>query len=74
MHVRNCFFSSRYSSSVTGEGFYQCFCDAVKFVGVDNCRTKLIGLGCDGAAANMCTSRGLHRFLKEDVSLVTVSW
>ena len=41
MHVRNCFFSSRYPCSVTGEGLYQCFCDAVKFVGVDNWKTNL---------------------------------
>ena len=74
VHVCNQFFSTRQPRSATGEGLYEYLQRALDFVGVKNWKSRLIGLGCDGAAANMSVARGMHHFLKEAVPWVAVSW
>ena len=76
------YFQPNYTSSqlgnhevlYTGESLYECLQRALDFVGVKNWKSRLIGLGCDGAAANMSVARGMHHFLKEAVPWVAVSW
>ena len=45
----------------------------MEFVGVDDWKEKIIGLGCDGAYVNIA-ARGLRGYLEEAVPWIVVFW
>ena len=73
VHIRDSFFTVRHLSSGTGQGLFDCVEKAVKYMGADDWKTKLIGFGCDGTNANMADG-GLKGMLKKAVPWVIVFW
>lgn len=74
LHICNRFFTVRQPKTATGEGLFNCLKAAFEYVCIDDWKQKLVGLGCDGAQANIAERNGLHGFLKAVVPWVDVSW
>ena len=47
------FFTPRHLASGTAQGLFGCLKGAIKYMGVNNRETEMIGLGCDGCSASM---------------------
>ena len=73
VHVRDKFFTVRQLSSGTAHGLFDSFKDAIKYMGVTNWETKMIGFVCDGCSANM-GGRGLRGLLTQSLPWVVVFW
>ena len=73
--VRDKFFTVRQLRRGTGQGLYDCFKQAMAYVEVPptEWKQKMIGLGCDGTAANLRRG-GLKGHLETDMSWIIVSW
>ena len=56
------FFTARQFENGTGEGLLNCITHTMEYVSIDNWKNKLIGVGCDGASANMGNRRGLKGY------------
>ena len=65
VHVRTKFFTSRHLDSGAGEGLFVSLKAEVDYMNVENCRTKMIGFGCDGGRANRAEG-GLNGILKKE--------
>ena len=50
VHVRNTFLTVRRPPRTNAEGLYECFANALSYVGVTDWKNKLVGFGCDGAS------------------------
>jgi hypothetical protein len=74
LHTCNSFVSVRQPKTGTGEDLFNCLKAAFSYVGIDDWKQKLVGLGCDGAQANISEGNGLHGFLKAVVPWIAVSW
>ena len=73
IHVRNQFFTVQQLRSGAGAGLFQCLIAAMAYMGVDDWKSNVIGLGCDGTNANIAAG-GLRGHLEEEVPWVTVFW
>jgi hypothetical protein len=69
------FFAVRRPKRGDACGLFQCFKAAIirEFVGVDNWKEKLMGLGCDGTNVNIAAG-GLRGYLEEAVPWIVVFW
>jgi len=70
VHVKDRFFDL---ACATGEGLYGCVKKSLSYTGVE-CRSKMVGLGCDGTNAIIESENGLKSYLLKDVSWLVVSW
>ena len=66
VHVRSTFFTVRQLTSATGEGLYKSLREAMSYMNIDDWKRKLVGIGCDGASANIAGG-GLRGLLQNDL-------
>ena len=66
--IRNRFIAVRHLSSATAQGLFDSFKRVVQYMQMDEWKTKMIGLGCDGTNAN--TAQGGLRGLLTDEYVV----
>jgi hypothetical protein len=73
VRVRDRFLTVRHLVAGTGVGLFKCLERALDYMNVENWRSRLIGLGCDGTNANVA-DRGLKGHLQKDVPWAVVVW
>ena len=73
MHVKNRFLTTRYLSSGTATGLYEAFERALNYVGLEECKAKLIEFGCDGTNVNIAKG-GLKGLLTKEFPWLVVNW
>ena len=66
VHVHDRFLTVRQTKSGNAEGLFECFKNALSYVGVANWEDKLIGFGCDGTSVNIAAG-GLRGYLEQSV-------
>lgn len=71
--MRNNFLTARHFSSGTAQGLLDSLNRAVQYLRLEDCITKLIGFGCDGASANMAEG-GLRCLLRCKVPWIFMFW
>ena len=76
VHIRDNFFAVRQLSHGTGQGLYDCLKKAMAYMGVTpiEWKSKMIGLGCDGASSNLESGCGLKGNIQKDIPWIIVSW
>jgi len=73
VHIRNRFLTTRYLKSGTAEGLYDAFGNALKYMGLEESKAKLIGFGCDGTNVNIAEG-GLKGLLNKEFPWLIVNW
>ena len=76
VHIRDKFFAVRQLSHGTGQGLYDCLKKAMAYMGVTpiEWKSKMIGLGCDGASSNLGSGCDLKGNIQKDIPWIIVSW
>ena len=76
VNIRDKFFAVRQLSRGTGQGLYDCLKKAMAYMGVTpiEWKSKMIGLGCDGASSNLGSGCGLKGNIQKDIPWIIVSW
>ena len=65
--------TTRYLNSGTAEGLYEAFGRTLKYMGLDELKSQLIGFGCDGTNVNIAEG-GLKGLLTKDFPWLVVIW
>ena len=65
VHIRDQFLTTRYLNSGTAKGLYEAFGRALKYVGLEELKSQLIGFGCNGTNVNIAEG-GLKGLLTKD--------
>ena len=65
VHIRDQFLTTRYLNSGTAEGLYEAFGRALKYVGLEELKSQLVGFGCNGTNVNIAEG-GLKGLLTKD--------
>ena len=73
VHVRDLFLAVRQPKATDAQGLYVCLEGALQYMGVDNWKNKLVGLGSDRASINMAAG-GLQGYLEADIPWIVVFW
>ena len=73
VHVHDRFLTVRQPKSGNAESLFECFKNALSYVGLANWEDKLIGFGCDGTSVNIAAG-GLRGYLEQSVPWVVVFW
>ena len=73
VHIRDQFLTTRYLNSGTAKGLYEAFGRALKYMGLEELKSQLIGFGCDGTNVNIAEG-GLKGLLTKDFPWLVVIW
>ena len=74
VHVQTKFFTVRRPASGDAKGLFECFEQAVEFMGIGgDWKKKLIGFGCDGTSVNIADG-GLKGYLQQAAPWIEVFW
>jgi len=71
VHVRDRFFTTRFLQHATAEGLYDAYTNAMRYMGLEESKSKMIGFGCDGTNANIADG-GLKGLLTRDFPWLVV--
>ena len=66
VHVHDRFLTVRQPKSGNADSLFECFKNALSYVGLVNWEDKLIGFGCDGTSVNIAAG-GLRGYLDQSV-------
>ena len=66
VHILDKFLAIRRPSHSNAEGFFECFTRALANIEITDCKSKLVGIGCNGTNINLGTN-GFQGYIEESV-------